>query len=153
MKTTKTVTKYRCSLVEESRTQFQWDEKASSPGKVAAIAYDILKDVDREHVLVFFLNLSNEIIGYQVAAIGGSSDVTVSITDLFRGAIVACANGIVLVHNHISGNLQPSKLDIKFTEEIGEAASILGFDLLDHVIVGRKKGYYSFHNDGRINNE
>lgn len=71
---------------------------------------------------------------------------------LYRAGIVAQANSIVLVHNHPSGNVRPSAEDMAFTGRIVDAARLLGIDLLDHLIVGRR-AFFSFREGGLIGDD
>jgi len=71
--------------------------------------------------------------------------------EIFSPAVsLPCAH-VVLSHNHPSGDVQPSDADVQFTQRMKEAAELLGFNLLDHVIVGQQ-GYFSFYQSG-INRE
>lgn len=76
--------------------------------------------------------------------------------EVFRAAIVAGCTGIVVAHNHPSGDPSPSAADIQVTRQLREASRILAIDLVDHVVLGRPemdpagRGFYSFRDAGLL---
>lgn len=97
----------------------------------------------QEHLIVFNLNGRNRIISKNVVTVGLIDQSLVHPREIYSNAIKEMAASIILVHNHPSGDLEPSMDDIKTTEQIKKAGDILGIPLLDHIIVS-KNGYYSF---------
>lgn len=77
---------------------------------------------------------------------GGVSDIVADPKVIFAGALKACANGMILAHNHPSGNLQPSQADMDLTK-IREGGRLLEIVLLDHLIL-TVDVYYSFADNG-----
>jgi DNA repair protein RadC len=69
--------------------------------------------------------------------------------EIFRMAILKGVSSIIMVHNHPSNNVQPSKPDLKLTEQVVAAGRIIGIRVLDHVIIC-EDGHYSFYLDGKI---
>jgi DNA repair protein RadC len=69
--------------------------------------------------------------------------------EIFADAISDRAAGIVFVHNHPSGNTEPSKEDIAITQRLVEVGKIVGIEVIDHIIVG-KNGYFSFQAEGML---
>jgi hypothetical protein len=63
---------------------------------------------------------------------------------------ISCAAAVVVVHNHPSGSLEPSSQDLTITRKIVQAGEILGIRILDHIIIGKTGGYYSFRTAGMI---
>ena len=91
---------------------------------------------DREHFVALFLNAHHAIVGAHVVGIGATSRIaTIEPRTVFRAAIVACAGGIVIGHNHPSGDPTPSDDDVSTTRTLCEAGKVLGVPVLDHVIV------------------
>ena len=80
---------------------------------------------------------------------GGISGTVVDIRIILREAINRYASGIILAHNHPSGNCVPSEQDIQITKKLKEACKLMDMNLLDHLIVCDKK-YYSFGDEGII---
>ena len=102
-----------------------------------------------EEVKVIFLNKSNKQIGIYNLAKGGITGCVVDIRIILSIALKTLATGVILIHNHPSGNLKPSLADKKITGELKKACDILNITLLDHLIV-TKSGFYSFADEGII---
>ena len=103
----------------------------------------------KEFFFVIFINRSNDIIGYKKVAEGGVNSVTVDARLIFAPALKALASGVVLIHNHPSGGLEPSYADRALTKDLKEAGRLLQIKVLDHLIV-TSEGYYSFADDGLL---
>jgi DNA repair protein RadC len=102
-----------------------------------------------EQFKVVFLNTALRVLGIINLNDGGMADCSVDIRMLFAAALKAAATGIMLAHNHPSGNLTPSGPDIRMTEKIREAAKLLDIKLLDHVILSAD-GYLSMAEEGHL---
>lgn len=103
----------------------------------------------QEHFIAVCLSGAHEIISINVISIGSGNHALVSPREIFSDAIKKHAAAIIICHNHPSGNCTPSNDDIKTTQRILEASSILGITLLDHIIVSRNS-YYSFEENNRL---
>jgi len=95
------------------------------------------------------LNQANKVLGVTTISEGGISETTADIRIILQAAILSNASGIILSHNHPSGNIQPSGDDNRITQRIKEAAKIVRISLLDHLIVSNET-YYSFADEGLI---
>lgn len=117
----------------------------------SADAFDYIRhqlvDLDREEFWVIFLNRGNRIMTAKQHSIGGLTGTVVDVKILIREAIQMLASGIILAHNHPSGNLQPSDADISVTRKLKEAAKLFEITILDHMIVA-DRSYYSFADNG-----
>lgn len=109
----------------------------------------LLSDLPHEEFWVLLLNRANKIIGQSRLSQGGTGQTVVEIPQILKIAIDKLATGIIVCHNHPSGNLDPSPQDIQITSKLMEACKIIGIDLLDHLIVAHQH-YYSFADNGRI---
>ncbi|MBX2931911.1 MAG: DNA repair protein RadC [Chitinophagaceae bacterium] len=98
---------------------------------------------------VVYLNNSNKIIHHEIVSEGGITSTIVDHRIILKNALVHGALGIVLCHNHPSGNLVPSEADKKITHKIKQAASLLDINLLDHIIVS-DEGYFSFFENNMV---
>ena len=99
--------------------------------------------------MAFYLDSQNKVISREIVSIGTLNASLIHPRELFRTAIIRNANSIIISHNHPSGSLEPSKEDIKITDQLRKAGDILNIQLLDHVIV-TKEGHYSLKdNDWR----
>lgn len=107
----------------------------SGPEDAVYMVADLLKDMDRECVCVINVNAANRPINVNVVSIGAVNYAVCHPADIFKAAVLSNATGMLLVHNHPSGNVNPSKDDIKVTDRMTKASEIMGINLLDHVIV------------------
>ena len=97
----------------------------------------------QEHFLCVSINGANEVMNVRVVTIGLVNKSQVHPREVFADVIAERASAVVVAHNHPNGALQPSDEDIKITRRLKDAATILGLNLLDHIIFNHK-GYYSF---------
>ena len=93
---------------------------------------DILAE---EHTFAIFTDTTNKIINYCLVGKGNERSSLLDLKTVFKVALLSNASRIILAHNHPSGNLKPSKFDLKTTKYIKFGCKILGFELLDNVIV------------------
>jgi len=120
----------------------------NSPNDVYQYIKDLRKS-KQEKMLALYTNTSNELLGVETVAIGSLNILSVKPRDIFIYALKYNAYGIIIAHNHPNGSSNPSEEDINFTNSIKNLASELGFEILDHLIIGRKD-YFSFLNNGLI---
>lgn len=131
---------------------------ASGPEKKRKIngskdAYEILSpmlsDLSHEVFYAVYLNRANKVIEKCRISQGGVTGTVADTRIIFKLAIEKLASGIILAHNHPSGNLLPSQADIKLTKNLVEAGKMLEIPILDHLIVG-DGSYHSFADEGLI---
>ncbi len=108
-----------------------------------------LEDLSHEEFWVVLLNRANRVTKKQQISLGGVAGTVADPKIIFKHAVEALASGIVVAHNHPSGNLTPSQADIDLTRKIKEAGKLLEIQLLDHIIVGGQK-YFSFADEGML---
>lgn len=125
--------------------------------KCSKDAYDIFMgtwDQDSiEHVeefKVMLLTRSNRILGIATISKGGVSGTVTDVRIVMQLAIKSNASGIIICHNHPSGNMQPSESDTRITQKIKDSGNIMDIQLLDHLIVTPDDGYYSFADNGFV---
>ncbi|MEO7988630.1 MAG: JAB domain-containing protein [Chryseolinea sp.] len=102
-----------------------------------------------EEFKVLFTNRANKVLGILEVSSGGISGTVADPKLIFAGALKASACGIILAHNHPSGNLQPSQADIELTKKIKEGGRFLEIQVLDHIII-TSESYYSFADEGLL---
>ncbi|MCA0933917.1 JAB domain-containing protein [Lutimonas saemankumensis] len=103
----------------------------------------------REAMVVLFLSNSNKSIGWSIASIGGITATIVDVRLVLRDALLTQATSIILVHNHPSGSLNPSKSDLSITHKVKKAAELMDIKLLDHLIL-TEDAYFSFVDEGKL---
>ena len=113
-------------------------------------AYQFLRDrlnTPRETLIALYLDLSHRVVGEEVIAVGSANRVFVQPKDVLLKAVETAAYGVIVAHNHPQGLPEPSKEDLEFTRRLREACSLLGFELIDHLIVS-EEGYVSLKERG-----
>lgn len=109
-----------------------------------------LGDIDvYESMFIILLNRANNTTSFAKISQGGVIGTIADIKIIAKYAVEGLACGVVLIHNHPSGNVQPSEADKVLTKKVREALKLLDIDLLDHVIISKDK-HYSFADDGEL---
>jgi len=123
--------------------------KMSSPEAVWKFLLPHMAGLPREEFRVLILNNRQGLLKNSLVSMGSVSEAIVHPREVFRDAIREGASGIIICHNHPSGNLEPSREDIATTERISEAGRVIGIPLVDHVIVS-DNGYISMKEAGYL---
>lgn len=108
-----------------------------------------LQDLPHEEFWVLLLNRAHRLIKKKRVSEGGVSGTVADPKIIFKLALEELASGIIVAHNHPSGNLKPSANDISLTKKLKEAGKVLEIDVLDHLIIGHQQ-YFSFTDEGLI---
>jgi len=124
-----------------------YDYKINNAADVDKLVGPELRKLDREYLLAIYLNSRNKVIDIEVLAIGTLTQIPVHPREVIKSAILANAHSFILVHNHPSGDQQPTKEDHKITEEMIEVGRLMKIPLKDHVIIGQ--GWFSFFESKR----
>jgi DNA repair protein RadC len=126
-------------------SQSKWlsNMKITSPQDIAEIFIPILRDEIKEKFIVVCLNSANRIIKYETISIGNLNSSVVHPREIFKVAIDNPSASIILIHNHPSGNPEPSNEDISITRKIVESGKILDIPVFDHLIIAGET-YTSF---------
>ncbi len=107
----------------------------------------ILEDLNHEEFWILTLNRKNRVIGEHKISEGGLTSTVVDQRKIFKVAIDDISTGIILFHNHPSGNKQPSEADNQLTKKLKDAGKILDISVLDHIIVTQTT-YFSYADEG-----
>jgi len=121
----------------------------SNPVDVAKIVGPRLNHKQKEHFLLLSLDTRNTVKKISELTVGILDSSLIHPREVFKEAIQSLAHSIILVHNHPSGNPDPSEVDIEITKKMVEAGSIIGIRVLDHIITAHPK-FYSFQENGFI---
>jgi DNA repair protein RadC len=144
--------------VAEIQLTYRSNVKPSMRPKISTSrdAFEVLKrswDIDKlefvEQFKVLLTNRANKVLGIFEVSTGGITGTVADPKLIFVAALKSGACGLVLSHNHPSGNLQPSQADIELTKRIKEGGKLLDIQLLDHLII-TSEGYCSFSDEGII---
>lgn len=119
------------------------------PKDAAELIMQDMRYLDREHFRAILLNVKNQVLDIVTISIGTVNSSLVHPRELFKDAIRTSSSGVILVHNHPSGEPSPSRQDKELTIRLCEAGKVLGIDILDHIIIGDNR-YVSFKEIGLI---
>jgi DNA repair protein RadC len=125
------------------------EEKIKSSNDAFNLLRSHLNDLNQEEFWMMSLNRANIVLRKEAISRGGVSATVVDAKVIFKKALENGASGIILAHNHPSGETQPSRQDIDLTTKIKQGAALLDISLLDHIIVGANT-YFSFADEGMI---
>lgn len=101
-----------------------------------------LRESKKEHFVIFYLDTQNQIIKREIISVGTLNESLIHPREVFEPAIRYTVAQIIIAHNHPSGNLEPSPEDIAVTKRLTAAGTLLGIEILDHIIV-TKNGFKS----------
>jgi DNA repair protein RadC len=142
-----TITRYRVALVQEEQSPYG-DLSLSNPSEVAKFLGRILNDRPQEHMVAVYLDTRNRLIGWTIAHVGTLNRAAVEPRTIFQVALSLNAAGLILAHNHPSGDPSPSAEDLAFTRRMAEAGDLLGTRLVDHLILGEQPRWISLRQRG-----
>lgn len=117
--------------------------RVNSPKSIAERYIPILESVKQEEFRVILLDTANNILGEQLVSKGSLNASIVHPREVFKKAITDSAAGLIVLHNHPSGNPEPSEEDKKVTSNLVKAGSIIGIEIVDHIIIAGLQ-YFSF---------
>ena len=120
-----------------------------SPDTIAAYYMERMRHEEQEQMICTMLNTKNQFLGDEVISRGTVNSSLVSPRDLILAAFRHRAVYMILVHNHPSGNPEPSKDDLLFTKRVWEAGALVDIPLLDHIVIGDQQ-YFSFRQEGLL---
>ncbi|OAV65999.1 hypothetical protein Barb4_03099 [Bacteroidales bacterium Barb4] len=126
---------YQRSRIQSSRDAFQ-------------LLHPLLCDLPHEELWIILTNQAGKVIAKQKISQGGTTETTADLRLIMKAAIQSLASGIVLCHNHPSGNTNPSQQDDLLTGRVRKAAKLMDISLLDHIIIA-DNCYYSYTDEGR----
>ncbi|RJP68598.1 MAG: JAB domain-containing protein [Ignavibacteriales bacterium] len=137
------VAAFEISRRVSSQSKQIFNKKITSPKEVAEFFIPLLIDEVKERFIVVCLNSANKIITYDVISIGNLNTSIVHPREVFKKAIENNSASIILIHNHPSGNAEPSVEDISITKKLVEAGKIMDIQVFDHLIIAGNE-YTSF---------
>ena len=105
---------------------------------------DEFRNSDRELFIILHLDARNRVVAHEITSIGSQTASIVHPREVFKAAILKGAGGIILAHNHPSGDTAPSDDDISLTHRLRDVGNLIGIEVKDHVIVAPPKGHISF---------
>lgn len=156
------ITQYKTVLTEDRKVKLEKekskncpmiDSTINSPDKVLSVARDFLRmhEDSEEHAYMLCLNTKLVLTSVFQISHGTVNSAMMGAREIFQKALLANAVHIVVLHNHPSGDCNPSIEDIKVTERLVKAGEIVGVSVMDHVIIGGgNTNYYSLKGGGHM---
>lgn len=121
-----------------------------TPADVARLATELVADLDREAFYVIALSTANRVVGAHCAHLGTVDASVASPREVYKFALLVNARSVVCLHNHPSGNTEPSRADIQISKQIRAAGEALGIPLVDSLVVGFDGRYTSLVERGLL---
>ncbi len=135
-------------LVQDGTAPLPVPSRVSRPAVAAAAFAQLLADRDRETVAALLLATSRRPLGFHIVAVGTLDSAPVHPREVFKAAILANAAGLIIAHNHPSGDPTPSRADHQILRRLATAGALLGIQVLDYIIVGAGGTYWSAQEAG-----
>jgi DNA repair protein RadC len=139
---------YSREVLREDAPDYLSTHRYTSPAQV----YELFRDLSmesKEHFVCLHLDSKYKLICYDQVAVGTLDGSLVHPREVFKGALLSSAAAVLLLHNHPSGDPEPSAEDQEVTRKLVEAGKLLGVPVLDHVIIG-DGSFYSFRERGAL---
>lgn len=137
---------YRIALVREG-TLASAVMAIHGAAEAAAVLREHLSGADREHFVILCLDVKNRVRAINTVSVGTVHEALVHPREVFKPAILANSAGVIVGHNHTSGDPEPSVEDRQTTMRLSQAGGILGIPVLDHIIVTNER-FMSFRERG-----
>lgn len=125
----------------------------TTPEEVAGVLGEYMCQLDREVIAVVNLSSCLKPINVHFASVGALNEAMAHPRELLKASVLSNASQMLLMHNHPSGNLMPSKADTMMTDRMIKVCELMGIPLVDHIIVGGdNREFFSFKEKGMISN-
>jgi len=129
------------------------EDKIRNPEDAMKVLADELKTYDRETFGVLNLKTNGQPINFNICSVGTIDQSMVHPREIFKSCLLSNAAAFIAIHNHPSGNVNPSQEDRDVTKRLLACADLMGVKMLDHIVVGGSTGYmYSFRQEGELDN-
>jgi DNA repair protein RadC len=143
-----TIPGFRIALVREPGVRLAERPQFRAPDVAAPMLAQYIGETDREVFVIAMLTIRHRVLGLHTVSIGCLTSSLVHPREVFKPAILAGSAAIIAAHNHPSGDPEPSAEDTALTRRIASAGTILGIELLDHLILGEAGRFVSLRERG-----
>ena len=125
------------------------EDKIRTPEDAMEVLADELKTYDRETFGVLNLKTNGQPINFNICSVGTMDQSMVHPREIFKSCLLSNAAAFIAIHNHPSGNVNPSQEDRDVTKRLLACSDLMGIKMLDHIVIGGNTGYmYSFKQEG-----
>ena len=125
------------------------ENEIHNPGDAVKLLGEYLCEMDREVLCIINVKTNGIPINCSICSIGVVDQTIAQPREVLKTAILSNAAGMIIMHNHPSGNPEPSKDDLLFTKRVWEAGALVDIPLLDHIVIGDQQ-YFSFRQEGLL---
>ena len=139
---------FRVCLVREPGVALAERPELRTPATAARVIAEYIGEADREQFVVALLTIRHRLIGLHTVSIGCLTSSLVHPRECYKPAILASAAAVLVSHNHPSGDPEPSAEDVALTRRLASAGSLLGIELLDHLVLGEHGRFVSLKERG-----
>lgn len=136
---------FRCERLNEPMLSYNANKRISQDAQ----AESVLRAIYEKENIDLLLNQDNKITGYYKVSQGGTASTIIDAKMIVKAALDTFSSGVILCHNHPSGNPRPSQADIKETENLQKALGFFSMHLLDHIIITEDNAFYFSSNTSR----
>ncbi len=143
-----TIPGFRIALVREPGVKLAERPELRSPSEAAPIVKQYIGDIDREAFVVAMLTVRHRLLGLHTVSVGCLTGSLVHPREVFKPAILSGSAALVIAHNHPSGDPEPSAEDVALTRRLAAAGSLLGIEILDHLVLGEAGRFVSLRERG-----
>ena len=143
------MTRYRVEVVKDKSFPYKKKRTIQESKDVFEVFGPVVEREAQEVFYVVLLGTRKKIEGFVEVSRGTLTSSSIHPREVFKPAVVSNAHSVIFLHNHPSGDPNPSRADVLITKKLKDAGDILGIRVLDHIIVG-EENYYSFADKGLI---
>ena len=141
---------FRIALVREPGVKLAERPEMRQPAAAACVLAEYIGEADRELFVIALLTIRYRVLGLHTVSVGCLSSSLVHPREVFKPAILAGSSAVLLAHNHPSGDPEPSAEDLALTRRLAAAGTILGIEVLDHVVLGEEGRFVSLRSRGLL---
>ena len=141
---------FRISLTREPGVTLAERPSMQAPAQAAPILKQYIGDIDREVFVLAMLTVRHRVLGLHTVSVGCLTASLVHPREVFKPAILSGSAALVIAHNHPSGDPEPSAEDLALTRRLAAAGSLLGIEVLDHLVIGEAGRFVSLRERGAL---
>ncbi len=141
---------FRIALVREPGVKLAERPEMRQPAAAARVLAEYIGEADRELFVIALLTIRYRVLGLHTVSVGCLSSSLVHPREVFKPAILAGSSAVLLAHNHPSGDPEPSAEDLALTRRLAAAGTILGIEVLDHLVLGEEGRFVSLRARGAL---
>jgi DNA repair protein RadC len=141
---------FRISLTREPGVTLVERPSMEAPAQAAPILRQYIGEIDREVFVLAMLTVRHRVLGLHTVSVGCLTASLVHPREVFKPAILSGSAALVIAHNHPSGDPEPSAEDLALTRRLAAAGSLLGIEVLDHLVIGEAGRFVSLRERGAL---